>query len=297
MAINDGTEVEGSWSLKTLPPMEDQEFFRWQALLEKRTGMNLPIQRKTFLQTSLGIRMREIGCPSYQEYFHKIVDSPSGVVEWAILVDRLTVQETRFYRDEDAFGLVKDYLLTRPVEALAKSTIEAWSVGCSTGEEPYTLAMIIEECLEALGLAKYYGVTGTDISSPVLEKARTAVYPARKLVTLNEERKEKFFEKRNGNLYAVIPRLKERVCFARVNVLNLKDAPMHGMNIIFCQNLLIYFRRWRRKEILNRLAERLVPGGILVLGLGEIVDWTHPLLQRVGSDKTLAFIRRNERNS
>ena len=81
-----------------------------------------------------------------------------------------------------------------------------------------------------------------------------------------------------------------------MNILELGNAPMHGMNVIFCQNVLIYFRRWRRKEILSRLVERLVPGGLLVLGQGEMVDWVHPDLERVPSDNTLAFIRRPEKN-
>ncbi|WP_020407053.1 CheR family methyltransferase [Hahella ganghwensis] len=297
MANNNGQESDRLWSLKSLPSMDDKEFIRWQDLLEKRTGMNLPLERKVFLQTSLGIRMREIGCPSYQAYFDMVAKGAKAMVEWTVLVDRLTVQETRFYRDADAFNLVRDYLCTRPPHALTQKSIEAWSVGCSTGEEPYTLAMIIEETLEAEKLKGYYGVTGTDISIPALAKARAAVYPARKLVTLSQERKDKYFKQLSDNEFAVMPKLKERVCFSRVNVLELKDAPMHGMTIIFCQNLLIYFKRWRRKEILNRLAERLVPGGLLVLGQGEIVDWQSPLLERIPNDNTLAFIRHNERDN
>lgn len=285
-----------SWTLKNLPEMDERQFQQWQTLIEKRTGMSLPPERKTFLQTNLGIRMREIGCQSYQEYYEQVSNSPMGLIEWAILVDRLTVQETRFYRDEHAYSLMVDYILTRPLEALRKTPIEAWSVGCATGEEAYTIAMLIDECMETLGLEKYYGVTGTDISKAALEKARAGLYPARKLVTLSEERKQRFFNPKPRNQYEVIPALKERVCFARINVLDLRDAPMHGMNIIYCQNLLIYFRRWRRKEILNRLAERLIPGGLLILGLGEMVDWQHPLLERVPSDTTLAYIRRIEKN-
>jgi type IV pilus assembly protein PilK len=294
MAKIDAGDMHTHWKLQSLPEMDAKQFQQWQTLIERRTGMSLGPERKTFLQTNLGIRMREIGCQSYQDYYDNIVNSPAGIMEWAILVDRLTVQETRFYRDEHAFSLMCDYVLTRPLETLRKTPIEAWSVGCSSGEEPYTIAMMIDECLESLGVEKYYGVTGTDISKPALEKASKGIYPARKLVTLDEERKRKYFIQGQGNRHEVILSLRERVCFARVNVLDLRDAPMHGMNIIMCQNLLIYFRRWRRKEILNRLAERLIPGGLLILGLGEIVDYQHPLLERVPSDKTLAYIRRIE---
>ncbi len=284
------------WALQALPEMDDDQFRKWQELLESRTGMSLPVSRKIFLQTSLGTRMREIGCSDYQEYFEKVVKGPGGIIEWTTLVDRLTVQETRFYRDSDACTLVKDYILTRPIDQLKKSSLEVWSVGCSTGEEPYTLAMLLSEGMSILGLKRYYGVTGTDISTPALEKARTGVYTERKLVTVDDALREKYFDKHENGRYEVIPAIKDRVCFARVNILELGNAPMHGMNIIFCQNVLIYFRRWRRKEILSRLVERLVPGGLLVLGQGEIVDWEHPDLERVPSDKALAFIRRPEKN-
>ena len=80
--------------------------------------------------------------------------------------------------------------------------------------------------------------------------------------------------------------------FYQAECAGLKHAPMHGMNIIFCQNLLIYFRRWRRREIVKRLAERLAPGGLLVLGQGELTDWQPPGLQRVPSEHVLAWIKR-----
>ena len=85
--------------LSTVPEMDDAQFVRWQSLLEERTGMCLAPQRRSFLQTSLGLRMREVGCDNYQEYYERIVNGASGAIEWSTLVDRLTVQETRFFRD------------------------------------------------------------------------------------------------------------------------------------------------------------------------------------------------------
>ncbi|HAO75371.1 MAG TPA: methyltransferase, partial [Pseudomonas sp.] len=87
--------------------------------------------------------------------------------------------------------------------------------------------------------------------------------------------------------------LAARVCFARLNVLELANSPISGMDVIFCQNLLIYFRRWRRRDILNRLAECLAPGGLLVIGVGEVVGWQHPDLLPVANDRVLAFTRKS----
>jgi chemotaxis protein methyltransferase CheR/type IV pilus assembly protein PilK len=207
-------------------------------------------------------------------------------------VDRLTVQETRFFRDPDAFRLVSDYVLTRPRETLKRRPLEAWSVGCSTGEEPYTLAMLLNESMEGLSLQPLFGVTGSDISKPAIDKAQSGLFSARKLMGMDDAMKARYFRPAERNNVEIIESIRERVCFTRLNVLDLKHAPMHGMNIIFCQNLLIYFRRWRRREIVKRLAERLAPGGLLVLGQGELTDWQPPGLQRVPSEHVLAWIKR-----
>ena len=289
---NNLSPADGLWSLRRTPDMDEAQFSQWQALLEHRTGITLSPERRSFLETNLGIRMREIGCPSYQAYYEKIVSGPDAIVEWATLVDRLTVQETRFFRDPDAFRLVSDYVLTRPREQLRRRPLEAWSVGCSTGEEPYTLAMVLNECMNQLALKPLFGVTGSDISQPAIEKARRGQFNARKLQGVEETLKQRYFRPAERNTVEVVDSLRERVCFARLNVLDLDTAPMHGMNIIFCQNLLIYFRRWRRREIVSRLAECLAPGGLLVLGQGEITGWHPPGMQRVPSEHVLAWIRR-----
>ncbi|GAA3579121.1 MULTISPECIES: CheR family methyltransferase [Marinobacter] len=289
---NDLSTAPGSWSMRRLPDMDEAQFDQWQTLLEHRTGISLAPERKSFLETNLGIRMREIGCSSYQAYYEKVVSSPDAVVEWSTLVDRLTVQETRFFRDPDAFKLVADYILTRPREVLKQRPLEAWSVGCSTGEEPYTLAMLLNESMNQLELPPLFGITGSDISKPAIDKAQRGLFNARKLLGMDEALKTRYFRPAERNSVEIVERIRERVCFTRLNVLDLKHAPMHGMNIIYCQNLLIYFRRWRRREIVKRLAERLAPGGLLVLGQGELTDWQPPGLQRVPSENVLAWIRR-----
>src|SRR5690554_674100 len=286
------SDTGGIWALRRFPDMDSAQFDQWQSLLEHRTAMTLTADRRSFLETNLGIRMREIGCPSYQAYYEKIVAGPDALREWAILVDRLTVQETRFFRDPDAFRLVADYVLTRPREQLRKRALEVWSVGCSTGEEPYTLAMLLDECMNQLALQPLFGVTGSDISQPAIEKARLGRYSARKLLSMDEDLKARYFRPAERNSVEIVSSIRERVCFTRLNVMDLGKAPMHGMNIIFCQNLLIYFRRWRRRDIVKRLAERLAPGGLLVLGQGELTDWQPPGLQRVPSEHVLAWIKR-----
>jgi len=280
---------EISWTHEPASEMDAAMFAQWQALLEKRVGMQLTLPRKVFLQTHLNLRMREIGCTDYADYYQRVTDGSDGAVEWTILVDRLTVQETSFFRHSDSYQLVRQYLRDHFSKSASRA-VEFWSVGCSSGEEVYSLAIVAQEELSPRGYL--YGVTGTDVSLSVLSKAKKAVYSERKLSGLTDLQKQAYFVKQDNHKYTIKQTLKDRVCFAQLNVLNLNQAPMHGMNVIFCQNMLIYFRRWRRKEIVNRLVERLAPGGLLVLGLGEVTDWKHAELERVNDKKTLAFIRR-----
>ena len=155
------------------------------------------------------------------------------------------------------------------------------------------MAIVAAEALRDSEQSELFGVTGTDISLNALSKARNADFGARRLEQMDAEFLERYFEPLGEGRYKVKTALASRVCFARLNVLELAKAPFSGVDVIFCQNLLIYFRRWRRREILNRLVERLAPGGLLVIGVGEVVDWQHPDMLPVADDRVLAFIRKN----
>ena len=289
-----GAAVTDRWSIKSTPAMDAEQFQLWQALLEERTGMTLSNERKTFLETSLSIRMRELGIEDYDTYYeHLMVGSTeSRAMEWSVLVDRLTVQETSFFRHPSSYALVEEFVQRFKAEQPDGASLDAWSVGCSTGEEAYSLAMMINEQLNGGDRKLFYGITATDISLPTLAKARKGEYPARRVLQVDPLLREKYFQPSgNEQTLAVAPVLRERICFARLNVLDLSTAPMNDMDLIFCQNMLIYFRRWRKRQIVNRLAERLAPGGILVLGPGEVTDWQHPDLERIHFADTLAFRR------
>jgi len=273
--------------------MSAAEFREWQRLLEQRSGMVLDEQRRRFLQIGLTARMRKLGMDDYASYYRRVTDGPRGALEWVQLLDTLTVQETCFFRHPPSFALLERHLRGRLAADRAQRPWALWSVGCSTGEEPYSLAIASMEALGAEGLTQVerFGITATDISRGALEKLRHGVYPAAKLVRLEASLRERYFIAQDGR-YRILPELAARVCGTRLNVLDLAKAPMSGMDIIFCQNLLIYFRRWRRREILNRLAERLAPGGLLVVGVGEVVGWQHPDLIPVADPQVLAFTRR-----
>lgn len=283
------------WGIKSLAPISDEQFELWQTLIEARTGMTIGIARRSFLETNLGIRMREIGISDYEAYYEQLMAGPVAEREWAVLVDRLTVQETSFFRHPSSFALVRAHVAELLLQNPARKSLNFWSVGCSTGEEPYSLAMQTDAQLRELKRDKvYFGVTASDISLPTLSRARNGNYIERRLHNVPTAWKDKYFQPVPGKReLQVTDELKKRVAFVQINIMELDRAPLGGMDVIFCQNVLIYFRRFRKRDILANLAIRLAPGGIMVLGVGEAVDWAHPQLIRVDYPDTLAFRRKS----
>ena len=279
-----------AWSYQSPPELSDEQYARWQNLLEERSGICF-LQHKSILQKGLRQRMREVGVEDYEQYYERVSSVPAGVVEWSLLVDRIAVKETSFFREPHSFDVVRqkltDYLdMPQPPRHLA-----LWSVGCSTGEEPYSLAMQTQEVIDEMGTNTYFGVTATDISRTALDIGRTGQYATRKLATLPATLRHKYFVSDSKAQATVVPSLKQKVCFVQGNIIKAEQMPTMAMDIIYCQNVLIYFRRDRLLALLGALVKQLKPGGLLVLGPGEVVNWQHPEMRRTGDDTVNAYVK------
>lgn len=282
-------------SLSCFEQMDEVQFNSWIALLEERTGMQLPMERRSFLETSLGLRMKEIGMQNYAAYYKHLLSEKNGQKEWLTLVDRLTVHETRFFRHQPSLDVLETIILPRLFESKPNRTkLQIWSAGCSTGEEVYTLGIIAQQFLQKLPFATncYLAITGMDISVPALVTARKAVYDRYKIRHVPEHYLEEYFVQQQDNRFQVIESLKKRVCFVPFNIVDMKKTLLESMDVIFCQNVLIYFNRDRRKQIIHQLVQRLKPGGFLVLGAGETLSNPHPELERLDTPDSLAFFRK-----
>lgn len=267
-------------------------FRQWVELLESRTGIALPESRKSFLLTQLNMRMRELGFSDYHAYFNYVTGGTTGSVEWETLVDRLTVHETRFFRDVNALHVIGQYLQGLPLSTKHSYTVHAWSVGCATGEEPYSLAMVLDDFVKRQPGAVYFGVTASDVSRAALATGRNGVYPQNRVKNVPAAFAGNYLEPRDLNRVAVKERLKRHVCFTHTNLLDLSKATVGQMDIVLCQNVLIYFKQARRQQILNDLITHLKPGGLLVLGAGEVFGWEHPELSLSHErDDVLAFVK------
>lgn len=286
-------QLTGAWEgLNTLPDMDEQQFARWAALLERRTGMAMPGERKSFLVTSVGLRMREVGFQDFDAYYHYLVSGVAGNLEWAALVDRLTVHETRFFRDPRALAFLAGDVLPELLRD-DRRELNLWSVGCSTGEEVYTLAMTVADVLDDQPSAPHYGVTGTDISLHALGVGRQGTYPVRRLDDIPEDKRNRYCEiLTQRERFRVVASLRRRVGFAQMNVLDAARTNSLQMDVIYCQNLLIYFDQERRRAIVDGLARHLRPGAILILGAGEFVRSRPSGLERVRNPGDVLAFRR-----
>lgn len=279
------------WSLRTLPTLSLEQFAQWCKLLEERTGMQLVPQHKALLESQISSRMRELGLDDYDVYYQQVTQGAAGMLEWTVIVDRIAVKETSFFRHRPSLEYVRNYLQTKINNQSLTQSFDVWSVGCATGEEAYSLAMVINDCFELAALNPYYGITAFDLSMTALATARKGRYAKRKIETVKAEEFKRYTKQMTDGNYEITSRLRERVCFTQANIINHNNLPGVKVDVIFCQNLLVYFRRWLRRDILNAFTDHLKPGGILVTGLGEVTEWEHPKMKRITVDEVQVYIR------
>lgn len=281
-----------AWSLRTLPTLTEDQFLQWGKLLEERTGIQLVFQQKAWLESQMTSRMREHGDEDYDAYFAFISkETIEAKLEWSRLIDRIAVKETSFFRHRESVEYVRNYLQQKINNQALNNSFDIWSLGCATGEEAYSLAMVVNDCFELAAISPYYGITAMDISSSALVAGRKGRYSKRRVEQVKPDEAKRYLHVCTDGSYEVVNKLRDRVCFTHTNIIHARQLPLVQVDVIFCQNLLVYFRRWLRRDVLNALVERLKPGGLLVVGLGEVVDWEHPEMQRTGDDHVQAYVR------
>lgn len=273
-------------------PIDDDEFALWVELLGRRIGLRAAHIRKSFLKQCVETRMRKRGSASRDAYFELLKPGKNNQEEWDLLIDLLPLHETRFMRHERSLDLVRDHVLERArATGQASNAITLWSVGCSTGEEVYSLAITALEALKHGGARKRVTVIGGDLSRNSLAIARRGIYNRRQLTNLSPANLASYFDPIDGETYSVKTELRDAVQFLPVNLIDASSDTDHVglVDVVFCQNVLIYFDTEARENACNRLAEHLLPGGLLILGAGELVRWNHAQMKRAGGDGTLAY--------
>ena len=152
------------------------------------------------------------------------------------------------------------------------------------------MAICVNEVLDKLGCSVFWGVVGIDISPTALAVARQAIYTRRRVNMLEPALKHKYFTPA-GKDYQVMPSLRQRACFVQANVVESGQLPLMPVDVVFCQNMLIYFPRWRQEKVLDAIVKRLKVGGLLVVAPGEASGWRHPKMQRISDTSGQGYVR------
>ncbi|MBP8807226.1 MAG: hypothetical protein KBG48_30360 [Kofleriaceae bacterium] len=254
-------------SASSAPLLDDGTFARLRALVHARTGIALGPGKRQLCQTRLMRRLRVLGLDSFRDYLRHLDDPHSA--EHGELVSAITTNVTAFFREPHHF----DWMSTTLVPALQReperTRLRVWSAGCSTGEEPWSLAMVLDEArLPARWDVK---VLATDIDADVLAAADAGIYPDERVRPVSAARRSQYFVRGTGDdtdHWRIAPRLRERVRFRRLNL--FETWPMRQrFDLIMCRNVIIYFTPEDKRRLVARFAEALVPGGHLVLGHSE----------------------------
>jgi chemotaxis protein methyltransferase CheR len=254
--------------------LRQSDFRRLAAFIQDYSGIKMPPSKITMLEGRLRHRVRGMGLASLAEYCRMLFDGDGLRAEAVHLIDAVTTNKTDFFREPEHFRiLVRQALPTLLADrhAGAQAQLKLWSAACSTGAEPYTLAMVLADWHQQRpGLR--VSILGTDLSTEVLAAARRAVYPEAVVAVVPPEFRHRYLLRsrdRTRQLVRIVPELRAWVEFARMNLMDTEYPVDHDFDVIFCRNVLIYFDKSTQGAVLQRLCHHLRPGGYLFLGHSE----------------------------
>jgi chemotaxis protein methyltransferase CheR len=262
--------------------------------LYRETGLVFSEQKRYFVERRIAERMAATGTLSFASYFAHLRNAANAELE--PFINAFTVNETYFYREEYQLRcLTRDLLKSRIAEKQTGDSIRIWSLPCSTGEEPYSLAIWLLENWPQVD-AYEIEIIGSDIDTAVLEAARAAIYGKRALMRLNEALIEKYFEIADDQHWRLIEDLRGSVLFAPVNAVESDDVRKFGrFDVIFCRNMLIYFDDASRRVAAENLYEALLPGGYLCLGHAESMSRISGLFEICRFEDAIVYRRPPEK--
>jgi chemotaxis protein methyltransferase CheR len=258
--------------------LSDRDFNRLGAFIHKEVGIKMPPIKRTMLEARLQRRLRHYQMNDFPEYL-EFVFSPNGFEKELIhLIDAVTTNKTDFFREPAHFDYLTNHSLPTLVNdfgAGTKRPLLLWSAGCSTGEEPYTLTMVLSEFAENNPNIRFaFTILATDISTKVLDRAKTAIYEHERIdpVTMAMRKKYLLKSKDGTGMVRIIPELRQKVRFRRLNFMEGDFGFREQVDVIFCRNVVIYFDRPTQEVLLNKFARHLIPGGYLFMGHSETLS-------------------------
>jgi chemotaxis protein methyltransferase CheR len=256
--------------------LSDHDFIRVSQFIHQQYGIHLPPTKKSLLEGRLRKRMKQCDIDSFSEYCNYLFTDQGMKEEMVFMIDAVTTNKTDFFREPYHF----EFLTQQAVPELTahqlthRKKINAWSAACSTGEEPYTLAIVLSE-YASHHTGFDFSILATDISTKVLDIAQTAIYDEEKIVPIPYPLRKKYLLKSRDpskRIVRVIPELRNRIAFRRFNLMDKRKPVAEPMDVIFCRNVMIYFDIQTQENLIRRFHDMLTPGGYLFMGHAESIN-------------------------
>ena len=249
--------------------ISDEVFKQFRDFIYEKSGIFIPDNKKYFLENRLGRRIQELNLKGYEDYLYDLRYN-SNHHELQRLFDLITTNETFFFREPQQFEVFRGELLNKITVENAKTgrrDIKIWSAASSTGEEAYTVSMVLLEKVELGGFKK--DIFASDISESVLASARAGIYGSYSIRNVPSGYLNKYF-KNTDQQYSLSSAVKSMVKFSKINLVEEKDVRMmRGVDVVFCRNVLIYFDDKAKQKVVSHLYDALRPGGYLFIGTSE----------------------------
>ena len=256
--------------------LNNKDFERLSRFIYGQFGIKMPGAKQTMLEGRLAKRVRMLKLNSFTEYCDFLFSEKGQKEELVHLINAVTTNKTDFFREPAHF----DYLTRTVLPTLAgtsgagvRNKLKIWSAGCSTGEEPYTLTMVLSEyALAHPEFSAGYSILATDISTRVLQMAKNAVYHTDRIAPITQPLRKKYLlrnKDKNNPVVRIVPELRNQVTFGRLNFMDEDFGLREQLDIIFCRNVIIYFDKETQERLMNKFCRYLVPGGYLFLGHSE----------------------------
>jgi chemotaxis protein methyltransferase CheR len=251
--------------------LTEKDFEVFSKFIYAEYGIKMPPIKRIMLQGRLLKRIRELGMKSYSAYKEYFFSKEGQEKELLHFLNVVTTNKTDFFREPVHFIFLNEQVLPQHIENNGNQVLKIWSAGCSSGEEPYTISVVLNEFTRLHPLFKF-SILGTDISTQMLEKAAKGVYQANKVEAIPLELKKRYFLKSkdvHNQTVRVHPQLQKSLT---LNYLNLMDS-VYGIketfDVIYCRNVLIYFDRATQEKVINKLCQHLKKGGYFFIGHSE----------------------------
>jgi len=267
-------------------PFSDRLFNQYSRLIYSNLGINLTPTKKAMLQARLTKRLRKLNLSSFEEYYSYVTSEEGLKNEMPNLVNAVTTNKTDFFREPQHFKYLVDVILPEFYQNEKNRKFKIWSAACSTGAEPYTMAMLLQEFARK-NAGFRFAILSTDISTEVLDTAKNGIYPYEMAHAVpNALRKKYLLKTKDVNkqpFICVVPELKPFIKFKQLNLMDNYYSVVTDIDVIFCRNVFIYFDRQTQERVIMRLCSHLRPGGYLFIGHSETMRIKNPPFSNVSA--------------